>query len=89
MSVDESDMMAMNEELSKLRYRLRQQESKCAEYEFVLEQQQKDKERLTFYKNSFSDSEQLRSAIARLQAEKEELILRAERLKAELSQRRH
>jgi hypothetical protein len=45
---------------------MRQQEEKCSEYQFILDQQLKDRERLAFYKNSYADSETLRNTIARL-----------------------
>jgi hypothetical protein len=66
----EAEAGQLNEEVGRLRARLRVQEDKCSEYEFVLDQQLKDRERLAFYKNSYADSETLRSSIARLEAEK-------------------
>lgn len=49
-----------------MRTRLRQQEDKCNEYQFILDQQLKDRERLAFYKNSYADSETLRNTITYL-----------------------
>lgn len=88
LAASEAEACSLNEEVGRLRAKLRQHEDKCNEYQFILDQQLKDRERLAFYKNSYADSETLRNSIVRLEAEKEELLIKTERLKAEISQRR-